>query len=286
MISKVKAVSFILLLGFLLIVPNTLGMEQKLGIAFESQDQLNEFVGGRCVQLFAQLTNCSRYPDLAKGESPEIPGETWKIHKMPIAYKQYALSIYKDRSFPASVALKLIFDNSGNILDCQTASHIVLAQCLSEIYGDTFDDLYRCIEEERGLLPLSMFVASFCNDCKASVGSYSHPGGLVLVKNLPDYGVWNPLGCFLNDNLITVTDEKQNIKYMGFGSEYRFGPFSSDYKFGPLSYHDVRKYMLKAYSVGRQATTVDIEAKFDAIQDYPIYYLSLDKIKEHSSQVK
>jgi hypothetical protein len=215
----------------------TFPFHSRLGMEFESQVDLNRYIGVRAPELYQQLGKCSRYPIPGKRESLMIPGDDWDIH-----LKDGVVAIYKkNKHIPASVALNKIFNTNGNILDCVTASHIVLAKCISEILGDSFDETYEILAKKLGddILYLPRVVAHFStNPDNLTTKNVSQPGGLVLVRNFPNYKIVQPDGAYSNDNLITVEDKEGSIKYTGFGEEY---------KDGPLSYGAVRNYMESSY---------------------------------------
>lgn len=278
MFLKIKTILSVLLLGTSLTVHSALGMDfesreelkgiplpfhSTLGMAFESQEDLNKFVGVRAPEFYRQLNNCSRYPIPGKGETLIIPGGDWDIH-----LKNGVVAIYKkNKHLPASVALNKIFTTTGNILDCVTASHIVLAKCIAEKLGDSFDESYENLEKELGsaILYLGRFVAHFCtNPDNLTTKNVSQPGGLVLVKNFPNYKVVQIVGAYSNDNLITVEDKEGSIKYTGFGEEY---------KDGALSYGAVRNYMVNSYYAdiqdsGIADTMFDINVIIEDIMEF------------------
>jgi len=240
MFLKIKMIWFVMLLLASISIHSVLGME------FMSQEDLDQFVGTRAVELYGQLNKCSRYQDLTKGERKSIPGDNWEI-----VYQNGVIDMYKKHEdVGISEALNQIFENKENIIECTTASYIVYAKILSDIFGDLFDDVFYTYESQKKgkWFSLRGFIGSFCKQLDhLTIKNVSQPGALVLFRNFPNYTQLNRLGAYNNDNLLTVkTDHDQDIQYIGFGKEFENGP---------LSYDAVRKYMIDSYTEGTNQTS-------------------------------
>ncbi|MGV8948770.1 MAG: hypothetical protein ACOH2E_05320 [Candidatus Paracaedibacter sp.] len=235
---------FKILVSVILLSVPILSMESSSdGKSFETQEDLNRFIGKRSVELYSQLNACSRYPNLQKKESCSIPGEYWDV-----GAADGKVVIVKNRLVKASVALDQIFHNTENLLDCVTARSIVVGQCLQEILGNhLFDTLYGACEEKlsinrnNNLLFLNIFCSLFCIKKNLTFKDFSQTGGLVSIIILPNYLKVNPDGFYSNDNLITFVNNGGALEYIGFGE---------DYKNGPISYSSVKNYMVNAYNIG------------------------------------
>ena len=271
---------FKILVSVILLSVPTLSMESSSdGRSFETQEDLNRFVGKRSVELYSQLNACSRYPNLQKNEFFGVPGDYWDVG----AADGKVVMVKKTPLVKASVALGQIFHNTENLLDCVMARTIVIAHCLQEILGNhLFDTLYGACEEKlsfnknNNLLFLNNFCSLFCIKKNLTIKDFSQTGGLVCINNLPNYLKVNPDGFYSNDNLVSVVNDDNLLKYIGFGE---------DYINGPISYNDVKSYMLAAYHIGYQADEDQksklklIQGQFDAIQNTPVSTLSLEFIK-------
>lgn len=205
----------------------------------KSQEELDQFVGSRSVELYKKLNECSRYRNPETKERLHIPGNVWEI-----AGPQEGITLCKvNKNIKASLALDKIFENEENLLDCMLASNIVMAQCLSKIFGNTFDDFYQYVEEKSGSqVLLAEFITLFCDQLKtATLKDCTRSGGSVAFRNFPNYSQLNPKGSYSNDCVQIVYDKtSKSIKYMGFGKMYQNGP---------LSYDEVKKCFLMAYNV-------------------------------------
>lgn len=235
---------FKILLSVILLSVPTFSMENSYaGISFETQEDLNRFIGQRSIELYGQINGSSHYPNLQTNELPDVPGGYWDVGSA-----DGKVLMVKNRTVKASVALGQIFHNTENVLECGTARSIVIGQCLQEILGThLFDTLYEECERKlsfnknNNLLFLNNFCGLFCIKKNLTIKDFSQPGGLVCINNLPNYLKLNPNGFYSNDNLITVVNNGGALEYIGFGE---------DYKNGPISYGSVKNYMVNAYNIG------------------------------------
>lgn len=291
MLLKFKSILSVILLSIPLTCHDAYSTDytsSSIGKKFDSQEDLNMFVGSRSVELYQKLNSTSRYVDKGKGETPGVSGDYW-IFAFDRARNPHLVK--KANNTKASEALNQIFENNGNRLECTAALTIVVSKCICEIFGNAkFDTLYETLEKrakEQGVgFSLANFCASFLirtpQEPNAMINNSLQSGNVVAIRNLPDYLINNNFGLYNNDNLITVMTDNGEKKFIGFGEEY---------KNGPVSYADVKEYMLEDYrktdrygSRGSIFTHGGEKVYFDLIQNVPTSHVSLNTINNVLSQ--
>lgn len=212
----------------------------KEGNNFNTQEELNQFIGKQAVPLYEKLNTNSRYPN-SEIEEPKIEGKYWNVAYLD---QQGIFTVSdKNTSYSPSRELNQIFENK-NVIDCFIARTLVTAKIISDVLGpDKFDFLYKKYKERWN--NKTVFLANFCGlfsgSSEATIGDYRQPGGLVCISNFPNYAYLNPKGRHAGNNLITTWDNnEQRIKYIGFG------PIFSK---GPITYGAATDYMIERYSL-------------------------------------